>query len=101
MPIIKPATIRCSGCRQTKTLEHFRGVRQPGRLTRCCQNCRAPLAKKAEYAREWRQKKKAAGVKYDTRGRTRNAYFRQYYHKTLKAKRKLQQQAAEAKHHRP
>lgn len=67
----------CSRCRKTKSIENFHGVRKQG-LLNTCSECRKPRPDANARARAWRAKKKAEGVKVDKRGKSRNAYMRDY-----------------------
>ena len=83
--------LRCSMCRQTKHIDLFYGVRQPGKLLKTCSPCRISTPNKIRYNREWRAKKKAQGIKADKRGKTRNAYMREYQRKRARERRALKE----------
>lgn len=75
---IKPE-LKCSRCKKTKDQECFKSRRGDNNaILRTCGECRVPSPLKRIHSKAYRARKKAQGIRCDTRGKSRNEYMKNY-----------------------
>lgn len=86
----RPELSRCSRCKKSKLIECFKSMRPDlDCILKTCTECRQPNTLKRIHSKAYRDRKKAQGIRYDTRGKDRNEYMRNYQRKRRELKKNL------------